>query len=387
MQEKAKQNMVTPAAETPQNHPESLLAAYEKRIKERGLHDDDAQRTVLSTLEILRQQLGQPDKPEPSLIKKLLGKDKQEAKQTGIYIWGNVGRGKSMLMDLFFDNTPLSAKRRVHFHAFMQEVHSRIHQLRKSREHSQSGADPVIILGRQIAAETRLLCFDELQATDVADATLLFRLFNTLFEQGVVIVSTSNHPPASLYTGGIQKERFNQFITLIEEHTQVVSLSSPHDYRHMQVRGIEQRYFHPLGTPANQFIESAIQRLCTNQRSTKETLSVHGRDINFACYDGSVGRFTFKELCENPLGAADYLAIAQRCDTIILTDIPKLTPEKRNEAKRFVTLIDALYEHKVDLLCTAAAAPEALYAEGDGAFEFKRTVSRLAEMQSKNWGN
>jgi cell division protein ZapE len=378
--------MASPA--TPQTTPQSaLLSAYEMRIAQRGLHDDAAQRAVLASLELLRDQLGNTNEEEPSLIKKWFGKEKSETAQQGLYIWGNVGRGKSMLMDLFYENTPLPAKRRVHFHAFMQEVHSRIHRLRKSREHSQSGADPVIILGRQIAAETRLLCFDELQATDVADATLLFRLFNTLFEQGVVIVSTSNHPPASLYTGGIQKERFNQFIALIEEHMQVVSLSSPHDYRHMQVRGIDQRYFHPLGAAANEFIKDAIQRLCTNPSPAKETLAVHGRDINFACYDGSVGRFTFKELCETPLGAADYLAIAQRCDTIILTDIPKLTPEKRNEAKRFVTLIDALYEHKVDLLCTAAAEPEALYTDGDGAFEFKRTVSRLAEMQSKNWGN
>ncbi len=377
--------MASEAADTPQNHPEGLLLAYEARIAQRGLHDDPAQRAVLTALEALRQQLGKTDAAEPSLIEKWFSRNKSHA-QTGLYIWGNVGRGKSMLMDLFFENTSLPKKRRVHFHAFMQEVHARIHQLRQDKERSD-GADPVIVLGRQIAAETKLLCFDELQATDVADATLLFRLFNTLFEQGVVLVSTSNHPPASLYTGGIQKERFNRFIALLEERMQVVSLSSPHDYRHMQVQGIEKRYFYPLGTAANQFIEDSINHLCASARPKKEALSIQGRKIAFACYDDSVGRFTFKELCETALGPADYLVIAKRCDTIILTDIPRLTPEKRNEAKRFVTLIDALYEHKVDLLCTAATAPSELYAEGDGAFEFKRTVSRLAEMQSKNWGN
>jgi len=353
-----------------ENAADSLLAHYERLVASGKVKNDAAQREVLAALETLRTQL---TKPRSSLFKK------QNSPLRGLYIWGNVGRGKSMLMDLFFDNTPVEKKCRVHFHAFMQEVYARIHKLRQEKQ-----ADPVALLARQLALETSLLCFDELQATDVADATLLYRLFTGLFDANVTIVSTSNHPPATLYTGGVQRERFAKFIALIEEKMQVMPLSSPADYRHMQIKSLHQVYFHPLGKAADLFLEAILKSLNASA-PRQSTLSVHGRITQFTLYNDSVGRFSFRELCESALGPADYLAIAKRLDTVILTGIPNLTPEKRNEAKRFVTLIDTLYEHKVKLIATAAAAPAELYEHGDGAFEFKRTVSRLAEMQSEQY--
>ncbi len=364
----------------------TLSTQYDRLVAERGLKDDASQRDVLAIFEQLCQRLVMPVQQERSLLDKLLKKEKASQAPAGIYLWGNVGRGKSMLMDLFFNNAPVANKRRVHFHAFMQEVHSRIHQLRQEDRRTNTGGDPVAVLAQQVASETSLLCFDELQATDVADATLLFRLFQGLISGGVTIVSTSNHPPKSLYTGGIQRERFNKFISLIEEHMRVVSLSSPHDYRHMQLKSVDRRYFYPLGGVADAYVADALEKLCSDTHPVKETLKVQGRKITFPVYDNAIGIFTFRDICETALGPADYLAIAQRCDTIILTGIPKLAAEKRNEAKRFVTLVDALYEHKVELLCTAAVPAEQIYSEGDGSFEFKRTVSRLAEMQSANWG-
>jgi len=345
----------------------SLESRYAQLVARRHIKDDAAQRQVLTALEALSAQL----KPRRGLFKKQATR--------GLYIWGNVGRGKSMLMDLFYDHVPVKKKRRIHFHAFMQEVHMRIHKLRKEKL-----TDPVAVLAQQLAEETTLLCFDELQANDVADATLLYRLFSGLFEADVMIVSTSNHPPASLYTGGHQRERFAKFITLIEECMQVMALSSPADYRQMQMKSEQRAYFYPLGPDADAFIDHMLKHLAVGAQRV-ETLAVHGRVTFFALYKDAIGRFTFQELCESALGAADYLALAERLDTLIVTDIPKLAADKRNEAKRFMTLVDALYEHKVKLIATADVAPDQLYPDGDGAFEFKRTASRLAEMQSEKY--
>ncbi|MGE3714564.1 MAG: cell division protein ZapE [Alphaproteobacteria bacterium] len=358
-----------------------LIAAYEALIIRDGLTDDPGQRAILMALDDIRCELA-TEKGEPTgFLDKLFSKSDEHPKAEVLYIWGGDGRGKSMLMDLFFTHTPLEKKKRQHFHAFMQDVHARIHELRKNR----SGADPVRQLAKQMAAETRLLCFDELQAHDVADATLLFRLFDGLFNHGVTVVATSNRPPESLYTGEVQKERFDNFIHLIREHMAVATLDGPGDYRSTKEESTERRYFSPLGPAADSFISKTLSRICTEPTPAREILAVQGRNLKFSLYDGHIGRFSFADLCEKPLGAADYLAIAAHCDTIMLTDIPVLSPAKRNEAKRFVTLIDALYEGKNTVFFTAAATPERLYPEGDGAFEFKRTVSRLLEMQSEHW--
>lgn len=343
---------------------------YDEMVSNGRIKDDAAQRDILAQLIALQEQLT----AKPSLFKR-----KQEV--SGLYIWGNVGRGKSMLMDLFYASTALEKKKRVHFHAFMQGVHERIHEIR----HAKSGADPVITLAREIADDTTLLCFDELQATDVADATLLFRLFSEIFAAGVVVVSTSNHPPVSLYTGGVQKERFHKFIALIEEHMKVCALSSPLDYRSQHPAAVSKTYFYPLGPKADKQLADAVSRVSDKTHPHTEYFTVKGRKVPLAFYDDVTGQASFKDLCETALGAADYLALAKRVKTLILTGIPKLPAEKRNEAKRFVTLIDALYEHKVQLLITAEGPPEAIYTEGDGAFEFARTVSRLKEMQSEKW--
>ena len=359
----------------------TMRAAYEAKVAGGLLRDDEAQRKVLirleETLSHLRETTG--------AFHKFFGLGLPPESRMSVYIWGQVGRGKSMLMDLFFEAAPTTNKRRVHFHAFMQEVHERLHFYRTTGERGSSGADPVVMLARDIAKETSLLCFDELQATDVADATLLFRLFEGLFDAGVVIVSTSNHPPASLYTGGIQRERFNKFIALLKEKMEVISLSSPSDYRYLQLRSLQKTYHPMLGDSAENFIGEILEHLNAKGEPTYDLLVVQGRSLNFMSYGDGIGRFTFSALCEQPLGAADYLALANRLDTVILTGIPLLSPEKRNEAKRFVTLIDTLYERKIKLICTASAEPEKLYPEGDGSFEFGRTVSRLVEMQSANY--
>jgi len=348
--------------------PLSLRQRYDQLVATGKLRDDKAQCEVLGKLESLQESLS----VKPGLFKKT------EIK--GLYIWGSVGRGKSMLMDLFFQAAPVKKKQRVHFHAFMQDVHARLHKLRQNKK-----SDPVAVLAKQIGEETALLCFDELQATDVADATLLYRLFAGLFDAGVMIVSTSNRPPATIYTGGVQKERFAKFIALLEERMQVAALTSPTDYRHTQMQAMQETYHWPLGRKADVFIENAIANLCSNTKPHMETLVVQGRKIPIALYDNAIARFSFHDLCETALGPADYLAIAKRLDTVIVTGILRLAAEKRNEAKRFVTLIDALYEHKVKLLATAEVPPEGIYAEGDGSFEFARTVSRLKEMQSAKW--
>jgi len=354
-----------------------LSKSYQKLVAQGLIHNDSAQQSLLGQLQEILDNLLAPKKKSLFSI--------NTTKPTcSLYIYGNVGRGKSMLMDLFFDAVPTEnteiTKRRVHFHAFMQEVHARIHKLRQ-----EGGKDPVMGLAREIASETNLLCFDELQATDVADATLLYRLFDGLFSNGVCIVSTSNRPPAALYTGGVQAERFAKFIELIEEKMIVAALSSPDDYRYQQGHKHLQFYYYPLGDAADKFIARNLKDLYANSKPTKEILTVQGRKFEFMAYNNKIGIFAFSDLCEAMLGAADYLALARRLDVVILTDIPSLQPEQHNVAKRFSTLIDTLYEHKIKLICTAAVPAEEIYQSGINSFEFQRTISRLVEMQSPGY--
>lgn len=351
-------------------------SAYRALVSSGAIVEDAAQASVVQCLQSLHEELG-------SLTKKSLFARRGQAPLRGLYIWGNVGRGKSMLMDMFFSAAPVGHKRRAHFHAFMQEVHARLHDIRRTSQ--KKGGDPVAQLAAQIAKETRLLCFDELQAADVADASLLQRLFEGLLDAGVLIVSTSNHPPESLYTGGVQKERFDKFIALIKTRMNVCPLSSPRDYRTEQIRALSRVYFTPLGRAADHFIVDILHVLAPGGAPNQMQLPVQGRTLTLACYTGGIALTGFAELCETALGPADYLAIAQAVKTLILTGIPIMPPEKRNEAKRFSTLIDALYESKVKLICTADAKPEELYPQGNGSFEFQRTTSRLIEMQSEKY--
>jgi cell division protein ZapE len=313
----------------------------------------------------------------------LLGRKKQH--ECGVYLWGGVGRGKSMLMDLAFEQMPVALKRRVHFHAFMLDVHQRLKKVRAKEE-----GDPIPMVAHSIAAEARLLCFDEMHVTNAADAMILSRLFTALLEEGVAVVTTSNRPPTDLYKDGLNRELFLPFIALIDDKMQVVSVNGPTDYRLDRLSGVTTWHV-PNGPEATSALARAFFQLTDypvedRAKVPSEELDVGGgRTLHVPKSLKGVAVFSFRRLCGEARGAADYLAIAHRFHTLIIVGIPVMTPEMRNEAARFVTLIDALYEHKVKLLAAADAEPAGLYPQGDGGFEFARTVSRLEEMRSADY--
>ena len=290
-----------------------------------------------------------------------------------------------MVMDLFYAEAAVSPKERIHFHAFMLDVHARIHAARES-----AGEDPIPVVARDIAGAARLLCFDEMQVNNVADAMILSRLFTALLDAGTVVVTTSNRPPADLYKDGLNRQLFLPFIALLEQRLDVVGLNGPTDYRLERLGGMP-TYHVPNGPEATAKLSEAFFRLTDYPPEDRahvpsETIAVPGgRSLFVPKALKGVAVFSFKRLCAQPLGAADYLAIARRYHTVVMVGIPRLDPERRNEAARFVTLIDTLYEHKVKLLAAADAVPQALYPAGDGSFEFERTASRLMEMQSADY--
>ena len=377
----------------------TVLNAYKNLIARSELRADPDQERAAQRLDQLAAELAawEPKAASTSWLGKLFGGKPAAGKPPrGLYMWGSVGRGKSMLMDLFHDNVAISPKRRVHFHEFMLEVHEMIHEYRqldeagrRARFGKQAGDDPMPPIAAKIAENARLLCFDEMQVTDVADAMILGRLFTELFRNEVVVVTTSNRPPRDLYKNGLNRQLFLPFIDLLEATLDVETLNGPTDYRLDRLGGMPV-YYVPNGPEATAKLSEAFFRLTDYPVEDRahvptETLTVQGREIFVPKALKGVAVFSFKRLCANPLGAADYLAIAQRYHTVIIVGIPKLGPENRNEAKRFVTLIDALYEYRVKLLCAADELPHELYTEGDGAFEFERTVSRLMEMQSADY--
>jgi cell division protein ZapE len=316
------------------------------------------------------------------LLQRLFGKPEH---QRGIYLWGGVGRGKSMLMDLAFDNISVEPKRRTHFHAFMLEVHERLREARKSEN-----GDPVIRVAHDIAEEVKFLAFDEMMVTNAADAMIMSRLFTAMIDEGVAIVTTSNRPPRDLYKDGLNRELFMPFIDLIEQQMEVMPLNGPVDYRLDRLAGLD-TWLVPNGPAATEALSAAFFRLTDHPvedraKVPSEELDVGGgRLLQVPKSLKGVAVFSFKRLCGEARGAADYLAIARRFHTVIIVGIPVLTREMRNEAARFVTLIDALYEHRVKLLAAADAEPAGLYPAGDGRFEFDRTASRLEEMQSADY--
>lgn len=371
------------------------LAAYEEMRAAGHLRDDPGQLAVVKRLQRLHDELaaGSSDK---GWLGRLFRRDARPSSPRGLYIHGGVGRGKSMVMDLFFASAPVAKKRRVHFHAFMLDVHARIHEWRRMDRAARErmawrgvGDDPIPPLAARLAEEARLLCFDEFQVTDVADAMILSRLFTALMDAGVVVVATSNRVPEDLYLGGLNRQLFLPFIALVRERLDVIPLDGPTDYRLARLAGAKV-YHWPISDDATRALSEAFYRLTDNEVGDRsavgpEEIEVQGRKLYVPVASRGVAVFSFKRLCANPLGPADYLAIAWRYHTVIIVGIPRLGPEKRNEAKRFVTLIDALYENRVKLLCSAEAPPEELYPAGDGAFEFERTVSRLNEMQSADY--
>jgi len=356
-----------------------LQAIYDTRVAEGLLRPDPAQRVALLRLEELRARLETRPAPRTGLLARFRKAEAPEGKQ-GVYLWGGVGRGKSMLMDLFYSHAPTTEKRRVHFHAFMQEVQAALHEARKT------GVDDAIRpVAADIAKGLRLLCFDEMQITDIADAMIVGRLFERLFAAGVVIVTTSNRHPSDLYKDGLNRQLFLPFIKLLEEKLEVDQLEAMTDYRQDRLAG-EQVYFTPLGAQATAAINE-IWRDLTGGREEELCLEVKGREVHLPRYWAGMARASFWDLCGQPLGPADYLALVGAVKLLVLEGVPRLDATKFNEAKRFVTLVDALYEGHVRLIASAEDEPERLYLEGSGSFEFERTASRLREMQGAEWGS
>lgn len=297
----------------------------------------------------------------------------------GLYIWGAVGRGKSMLMDMFFEALSVRDKRRVHFHDFMLETHAFIFEWRKT-----GSGDPIAPAAKRIADTARVLCFDEFHVTQIADAMILSRLFEHLFERGVTIVATSNRRPADLYTNGINRELFLPFIRRLEQEVDVLELAAARDYRLERLTAAPV-YYTPLGREADAAMDAAFARLTADAAASPETLDVAGRQLHVPRQAMGVARFSFDELCKQPLGAADYLTLARHYPTVLVDCVPRMGKDERTWAARFVTLIDALYESRTKLLMSAGAPPDDLYVSGDGAFEFQRTASRLHEMASADY--
>jgi len=297
-----------------------------------------------------------------------------------------VGRGKSMLMDLFFADAPTQKKRRVHFHEFMLEVQERLHRRREelSAKGAPPEADTIVPIARQIAGETRLLCFDEFQVTNIADAMILARLFEVLFDEGLTVIATSNRKPDDLYRDGLQRERFVPFIELVKQQLDVMELGGDHDYRLDRLRNFDV-YLTPLGAWANAKLDEAFRALSGGADGEPRVLRTQGRDVEIPRAAPGVAMAHFLDWCARPMGAADFISIATNFHTVIVADIPRLGPDSRDKAVRFITMIDEFYERKVKFVCSAAAAPSGLYPDGDGAFEFQRTVSRLMEMQSPEY--
>jgi cell division protein ZapE len=362
------------------------LERYRSLIHGGELRLDPLQEAAATRLDRLARELEAAAAPASAngggfLARLGFGRDQAStAAPRGVYLHGGVGRGKSMLMDLFAAEVRGVALRRVHFHEFMLEVQRRLHALRQAGP----AEDPLKTLAADIAMEQRLLCFDEFHVVNIADAMILGRLFESLFERGLVVVATSNWPPDRLYENGLNRDRFVPFIALLKTKVDVVALDGPADYRLERLRDLPV-YHYPLGDEADAALNTAFAAFADGAAAAPFDLPVGTRTLRVPTAAAGIARFAFADLCNRPLGAADYLALTERFHTLFLDGVPILAPNRRNEARRFMTLIDALYERRMMLFLSAEAPAEQLYPTGDGAFEFQRTASRLLEMQSRDW--
>lgn len=357
-----------------------IEVAYRDLISDGQIEADAAQAAAMKCFADLSQSLKdyRAHKKGGWRTKFRLGK---KPAPKGLYLYGAVGRGKSMLMDLFFAHAPVAKKRRVHFHAFMQETHARIHSFRQA---NPKIGDPMPAIAKAIAEEVTLLCFDEMQVKDIADASILGRLFALLLDAGIVVVATSNRHPDDLYKGGLNRHRFLPFIEMVRQRHVLHELAAQKDYRLARLTAAPV-WFTPCGPKARAALDERFQSLTEGVAVAPAMLELKGRTLNVPRASGGVARIGFDALCVEARGAADYLALAAHFHSLVLDNIPLLQPQKKNEAVRFVTLIDALYEAKVKLIASADGPPQKLYPEGDEAFEFERTVSRLMEMQSREY--
>jgi cell division protein ZapE len=365
-----------------------IAALYREKVQAAVLHFDPAQAQAIELLAVLAHRL---QGWQPGKARFLFGRP--EPAPQGLYLYGGVGRGKSMLMDLFFELAPVEKKRRVHFHAFMAEVHAGVTAWRamSARERKAqpnfvkgAGDDPIAPVAKAIASEAWLLCFDEFQVTDIADAMILGRLFEQLWARQVVVVATSNRHPNDLYKNGINRQLFLPTIALLEEHLELHALEGERDHRMARLEG-HGVYHSPLDGRAFEAMDQAWAALTRGAQPRPTSLVVAGRELVINRAAAGCARMNFENLCVANLGASDYLALAKRFDTLLLDGVPIMGPEKRNEAARFRILIDALYENKTKLIVSAQAEPDRLYSAGDQAFEFERTASRLYEMRSRDY--
>ncbi len=369
------------------------LAAYRARLASGELVTDPSQALVAERLQALWTQLrgyaAEQSAEEPGFFGRLFRKRRDDMPEDfphGLYLVGDVGRGKSMLMDLFFDAADVPRKRRVHFHQFMQEAHQRIYAWRRAphRLADPHSDDPIPPLADTIAAEASLLCFDEFQVNDVADATILGRLFKALFARGVVVVATSNTRPDDLFAGQPGRDAFLPFIALLKQHLDVLVMAGSRDWRRQRLRGIPTWHV-PVDDRADRALDAAFHELTAGAKARSERLMVMGHVLAVPLAAQGVARFDFDALCGQPLGAGDYLALATHYQAVVLDGVPRLSPDNYDVARRFIVLIDALYDHRVKLVASADATPDQLYERGEGARAFERTASRLEEMQSREY--
>jgi cell division protein ZapE len=355
-----------------------VASRYGAKVAAGEIEANSAQIALVARLDRLNRELADAPLRRGVIGRLLNGRSRAPH---GLYIHGAVGRGKTMLMDMFFAVAEVSAKRRVHFNTFMGEVQDRLHAVRQ-----QSGGDPIAPVADAIANETRLLCLDEFAVTDIADAMILSRLFGALFNSGLVLVATSNNAPEDLYKDGLNRGLFLPFVEVLRRHVDIFSLDIETDYRLAKLAGAPV-YVMPLGATARAALDTIWRRLTGTPRGEPTALRTHGRDIRVPQAEDGVARFSFADLCEAPLAANDYLQIARAFHTLIVDDIPIIADDRRDVARRLILLVDTLYDHRVNLIVSAGAEPAALYVATDGeeAFAFKRTVSRLIEMRSASY--